>query len=62
MCGVVVRRSAVSERRDGEGEDDIDSDEVGSLATAAAAAVPPRWVEWPLPPLRAGPAGYRADG
>jgi hypothetical protein len=57
MCGVVVRRSAVSESsRDSEvgreGEDDIDSDEMGWLAGEAcevAAAVPPLWgVEKPL--------------
>lgn len=63
MCGVtvvvlvpVMRRSSVSERRDGE--DDTDSDEkMGSLAAAEAegaaegAGVPvrPWWVEWPVP-------------
>ncbi len=46
MCGApVVRRSAISEERR-EGEEDIDSEEVGSLlalaaATAAAVAVVP---------------------
>jgi hypothetical protein len=52
LCGMVrVRRSAVSESREevgweGEGEDEIDPEEMGSLA---AAAVAPRWgIEKPL--------------
>jgi hypothetical protein len=41
MCGV-VRRSAVSDSREvrREGEEDIDSEEMDSLAAAAVAAVP----------------------
>lgn len=38
MCGVVVRTSAASEERR-EGEDDTDSEEVGSLVALAPAGV-----------------------
>ena len=60
MCGEVVRRSAVTvsegsswKRREGEeGDIDMESDEVGSLAAAVAAVAVVTW--WPLALPRAG--------